>query len=142
MTDGDERKLQKAAVYDGTVIARAEIGVPETGCERADGFYAETADLLLRWFEDKVVPAAERDYDRSDDERKRWRYRPFTLVSRVRTEDEGGRLTVTQTVSLTSGANISAETRTAVWRRSDGKLLKISSKHPPERVKKTSRSLT
>ena len=119
-------EIKKETQTDGTVTSRLDVEIGQTGTERTDRFYNETAKRLEAWYDGVFAAWAEEEYRRSDDDRKKWRFPVYTFAVRGKTENvPGGKLAVALYLSYgKGGAETVKKTRRTVWSKGGKRILK------------------
>ncbi len=83
-------KIGKSARLDGTAVAVFEMTRPAGEGGSIGKLIDAIITRLSDWFDRELVPAAKREYDLSDDPRKRYRFAPLTLMGEVKKTAETG----------------------------------------------------
>ncbi len=121
-------KTEKEIIHDGVCVARMTLSLPELQKSEMEEFYREIGQKCTEWFESRVAGAAIEEYEGSDDERKRWRWRPtvFRINSSVSANDNlNEKMTLTLDVTLSrQGRIIRRIKRTHVWNTRLFRLVK------------------
>ena len=110
--------VEKKIMHDGVCAARFSFTAPSIdGCDRFNDFYARLADSLAGWFAACFDERARREYDASEDPRKRWRYRPLQIRAVCCVgKEKNGKLKVIVTVCRTSGEKTEKKiVRAHIW---------------------------
>jgi len=116
-------------VYDGALTAKIEITKPDfdqTVNERIIGYYNSCADALKNWFFAYAAPLSQKEYELSDDERKRWRYKPQMVSVKYKATEKSGiiRIETNAMIKETAGDERFRK-KTEYWDNSTGRLLAL-----------------
>lgn len=109
------KKYEKTALHDGVCVAKMILIMPDADETRMGVFYRSLADESTKWFEEKLIPEAVGKYESSDDERKKWRWRPDVFCINCRCTDKDNIRTCFLDITLSDANGISKCRRVHKW---------------------------
>lgn len=115
--ENEKFSLEKRAIHDGICVARMAFFLPK--CEegtRMDEFYHRISESASEWFDKVFISEATADYENSEDERKKWRYKPavFRIDSSL-SEHHNKRICRLQIFVCRSGGESNKSVRFHTW---------------------------
>lgn len=93
--------VEEKSFTDGTLTAALDAELPQSAdCARMTEYYRKFGENLAEWFCRELSAYAKAEYEISDDERKKWRWRPAVMTVRFASSESDGAVRIDMRIAL------------------------------------------